>query len=350
MKTLRLPRTAVALVVLVFLAGPAGAQYNVPRYNPGFFPGVVAAPGAFIGSGGTLSGAADLTNAAGNFQIQTEQARIAREQANQAKLDTQRQTFDQMNYERSNTKTRAEEMERITAATVRRMLTEASTPEILTGATLNTLTTFIRRLTDQSVMGPNIPLDPNVVQQLNLAPPGGTVINPGLGMVGDWDNAPWPLSLFEARKKIDPAVREVISQVRMRELNPKTYDQTRKLVRSYLDNLYKLLTPGKVDTGAYLEASTFLTNLDTSLVAIRQPNAYQFFAGDYRAKGNNVLELAMFVTNTGLKFIPARPGQESAYVATHRATVSYIRGAEGTQSFLTRIGDPKQFGKFGGNN
>jgi hypothetical protein len=350
MKNLRLPRTAVTLMVLVFLAGPAGAQYNVPRYNPGFFPGVVAAPGAFIGSGGTLSGAADLTNAQGNFQIQTEQARIAREQANQAKLDTQRQTFDQMNYERENTKTRAEEMERITSATVRRMLTEASTPEILSAATLNEFSDFIRRLTDQSVMGPLVALDPNMVKMLQVAPPGGTIVNTGLGMTANWDNAPWPLSLFDARKDIDPLVRAVIYQAKNRDLNPKTYDQARRKVQSYQDNLYKLLTPGKVDTGAYLEASTFLTNLQNSLSLLRQPDAYKYFAGDYVAKGNNVLDLVLFVTGNGLRFIAARPEHGSAYIATHRAMVSYIRGAQGTQSFMTQIGDPKKFGKFGGNN
>ena len=66
--------------------------------------------------------------------------------------------------------------------------------------------------------------------------------------------------------------------------------------------------------------------------------------------GDNVLDLAMYVTGNGLKFTAATPGHESAYVATHRATVSYIRGAQGTSTFVTRIGDPSQFGKFGGKN
>jgi hypothetical protein len=337
----------LALAALAALAGPARAQFVVPHFAPIYNPYWWTTG---LGVGGALSGAADLTNAAGNFQIQTEQARIAREQANQAKLDTQRMTFDQMNYERANTKTRAEEMERITSATVRRMLTEASTPEILSGTTLNTLSDFIRRLTDQSVFGPLVALDPNMVRMLQLAPPGGTIVNPGLGMVANWDNAPWPLSLFDARKEIDPLVSAVIDQVKMRELNPKTFEQARNKVRSYRANLYRLLAPGKVDTGGYFEASTFLTNLDNSLSLLRQPDAYKYFAGDYVAKGDNVLDLVLFVTSKGLKFVPALPQHGSAYIVTHRAMVSYIRGAQGTQSFLTQIGDPKRFGKFGGNN
>jgi hypothetical protein len=339
----RLSRAAAALAALACLAGPARAQ--VPVYNPYINPYYNP-----YSTGGVLTGAANLVDAQGNFQIQTEQARIAREQANQAKLDTQRKTFDQMNYERANTTTFAEEMEISASATVRRMLTDSPTPEILSGNTLNTLSAFVRRMADQGVFGPVIPLDPGAVKMLNLAPPGGILTNPGLGMVSNWDNAPWPLSLFDARKELDPLVRQVIYEVKERNLNPKTFEFARKRVRSYQDNLYKLLTPGKVDTAAYMEASTFLTNLDNSLNQLRQPDAFKFFTNDFVARGSNVLELAMFVTGNGLKFIPATPGHETAYIATHRATVSYIRAAQGTSQFATQIGDPSQFGKFGGKN
>jgi hypothetical protein len=348
MKVVRLTRAALALAALTCLAGPARAQgpAPVPSYYPGYNPYYQSG----LGVGGALTGAANLTNAAGNYQIQTEQARIAQQQYEQSRLQTQRMTFDQMNYERENTKTRAEEMERITSATVRRMLTEAPTQEILLGTTLNEFSKFIRRLTDQSVFGPMVALEPSQVSQLEVAPPGGTIINSGLGMVANWDNAPWPLSLYNAKKDIDPLVRAVIYKARARDLDPKTYDQCKRKIQSYQDNLYKMLTPGKVDSGGYFEASTFLTSLDNSLSLLRQPDAYKYFAGDYVAKGGNVLDLVLYVTGNGLKFIPARPEHGSAYISTHYAMVSYIRGAEGTQSFMTKIGNPKDFGKFGGNN
>jgi hypothetical protein len=275
---------------------------------------------------------------------------MAQQQVEQAKQETRRVTLDQTNYEKANMQTTAEAFELQASATVRRMLADASTTEITSGVTLNTLTDFIRRLTDQSVFGPTIPLDPNMVKMLDLAPAGGTVTNPGLGVVANWDNAPWPLALYDARKEIEPLVSKVIYEVKMRSLNPKDFEAARKKVRATNDNLYKLLTPGKVDTGAYVEATTFLNNLDNSLATLRQPDAYKFFTSDFVARGSNVLELAMYVTSNGLRFTPARLGHESAYVATHRATVSYIRGAQGTSAFTTRIGDPKEFGKFGGNN
>jgi hypothetical protein len=348
----QMSRRLFAALALAALALPApAARAQVPTYTPPvnpYYPPYTPPWG--VGRGATLSGAANLVDAQGNFQIQTEQARIAREQANQAKLDTQRKTFDQMNYEKSNTPTRAEGMRAQASATVQRILTEAPVPEILSGNTINTLSTFIRRMVDQGVTGPLIPLEPSMVSQLNVSPPQGALTNPGLGIVGDWDNAPWPLSLYDARKDIDPLVRAVIYQAKNRDLNPKTYDQARRKIKSYQDNLYKMLTPGKVDTAGYIEAGTFLNDLDRSLSQLRQPDAYKFFAGDFVAKGNNVLELAMFLTGQGLKVTKATPGRDQAYIAVHNATVSYVRAAQSTSSFMTQIGDPSTLGRFGQKN
>src|SRR6476659_8432527 len=85
-------------VAMLLLLPAARAQYPYPYgYNPGR-------------AGGYLYGSASVINAQGNYTNQMEQARILREQANQAKLDTKRKTFDEMQYEKSNTPTQLEVM------------------------------------------------------------------------------------------------------------------------------------------------------------------------------------------------------------------------------------------------
>src|SRR5262245_37907121 len=82
------PRTrrlaAIGLLLTLTVIPAAHGQYP-PGYwgGGGYYPGVV---------GGALQGSADVINAYGNLGQQNEQARIMREQANQAKLDTKKQS------------------------------------------------------------------------------------------------------------------------------------------------------------------------------------------------------------------------------------------------------------------
>src|SRR5262249_36727935 len=62
--------------------------------------------------GNQLMGQAAVISASGDLITAQEQARILREQANQAKLDTRKQAFDLMLYERAMTPTFTEEMNR----------------------------------------------------------------------------------------------------------------------------------------------------------------------------------------------------------------------------------------------
>src|SRR3954454_15772376 len=80
--------------------------YAAPRPDP-VAPRVAAPPvgaypygyGYFPNPGSYWSGAADMLDAYGNVGIDMEKARVIREQANQAKLDTQKKTVDVVAYE-----------------------------------------------------------------------------------------------------------------------------------------------------------------------------------------------------------------------------------------------------------
>ena len=90
-----------ALSLGMALPHAAAAQY----YPNPYYPSIPArGPAAYgIGQGAALSGSADVMNAYGNVVTKQEDARILREKANQAKIDTKRQAFDEMMYEKANT-------------------------------------------------------------------------------------------------------------------------------------------------------------------------------------------------------------------------------------------------------
>src|SRR5262245_5541852 len=88
-------RMVAAAVGLFLFAGQASAQWPYPYPYP-YSVGN-------LGPGYYLQGSASVINSVGNLYTQQEQARILREQANQAKLETKKKNLDLLNYERENT-------------------------------------------------------------------------------------------------------------------------------------------------------------------------------------------------------------------------------------------------------
>ena len=120
----------MAVAMLLLGALPAHAQVLNP-YNPGLpgipgntnpyvpgFPGYGGYPGAYYApiygeAGGLLFGQADLLRAYGVAITSQEQARLMRQQAIQARFDTQRKKFELEMYIKANTPTFTEEQAKI---------------------------------------------------------------------------------------------------------------------------------------------------------------------------------------------------------------------------------------------
>jgi hypothetical protein len=73
----------------------------------------------------------------------------------------------------------------------------------------------------------------------------------------------------------------------------------------------------------YTEAKRFLTQLDEAVKVLRQPDAKSYIDGKYAITATTASELIAHMTQHGLTFSPAGPGEESAYLALHRALVAY---------------------------
>src|ERR1700733_9430654 len=91
--------SGMSVLALTLIATSAPGQYPYRPYPAPYpYPNPYY-PGSGYGYGNTLSGAADLNRSYGDVSVQYEQARILRQQTEQAKIDTKKKAFDEMLYE-----------------------------------------------------------------------------------------------------------------------------------------------------------------------------------------------------------------------------------------------------------
>jgi hypothetical protein len=93
--------------------------------------------------------------------------------------------------------------------------------------------------------------------------------------------------------------------------------------------LRTLLRPSikELSIQAYIEARDFLKQMDDALVALGQPDAADFFNGKYELRAQTVLGLVKQMTDAGLRFAPATPGDEAAYATLRDALAACDRTA-----------------------
>lgn len=133
----------------------------IPSYASGQYPNPYVNPynpyygGSGYGSGNALSGAADLTRGLkGDQSLQVENARVVREKAAQAKLDTRKQAFDEMLYEKANTPSYTEELTKNKQQLLTRLMNFPTRGEVSDGKTLNAMLPMLQAMSSQGTMGP----------------------------------------------------------------------------------------------------------------------------------------------------------------------------------------------------
>jgi hypothetical protein len=324
------PFLSAALVLSA--AEPAAAQW-------GAYPnawGPVQNYNAF-GPGATLWGQSQVIQANGQLAIQQEQARQQRQMYEQQKLQTKKMAFDLAAYERANTPTFTEELEKNLGLQVRRVMTQASNAEIKRGDTLNLLMPYIRALNDRGVNGPPVPINPAMLKTVNVRVGAG----PSVGMLRDIGRLQWPLFLRgPTQEKLDSLLREAISQASTGNLTAPTYTSIVTLVEQLLDDSRKKFQKDEISSSTFLANKGFLESLESSLKVLRQPDAAQYFDGTFSARGSSVPELVDNMAAAGLKFAPASPGQDAPYFSLHNAFVSYTRAAQAGPGFQSQMAPP----------
>src|SRR5262249_19849668 len=210
--------------------------------------------------------------------------RIMREQAEQAKLDTQRKAFDQAMYERSMTPSFAEKQQKEQADQLQRVMTVPQEYDIVSGKAENLMLPFLKSLSSQGIQGPPVLLDPEQMRRVNV-----TVGSSGGGL-GPLMNAgyitDWPLALQgPTQEKLAVLLPMAVAEATAGKLSPKTYSQVKGLTAQLRQEVIKNFQEDKVDSASYLTATRFLTPLDKAITDLQKPGSSRILDGSLAAKG-----------------------------------------------------------------
>jgi hypothetical protein len=288
--------------------------------------------GAEDSVGPYLQGAAEVTRANAEYQQALQEARLAREKANQEHLVTRRRTIEQAEWERS----RLPDPETVRQEQLARALDRArvSPPltEIWSGEPLNVLLRNLAARQSQRDHGPNVPLSEEVLESINLAA-GDT-----RGHVGLLKDGPlqWPRPLDgeafqKGREAVNRGLRHAVKAV---QLKGRPDRGTLKALRADLKELRERLDASvhALSPDESIQAARYLKLVGNTVTALEDPNVFNHFNGNWTARGENVSELVNFMAEKGLRFAPAAPGDEPAYLALYHALAAYDAG-------VTRVAD-----------
>ena len=272
---------------------------------------------------GAMRGTADIIASQGRWLTSLQQADLAKEQVLGARLQTRRQNFDEYFYERSHTPTFEEERERFAQTALERSLNDPPVSEIWSGEALNTLLAHLATQSKGDETGRSIPLDGDVLRHINLAAGRSKV-----GILKNEGRLSWPTVLREDKYKTE---RELLTALAPEAINQAVNGRldagTLKAMANSIERLRRELTSTiSLTANQFVDANRFLAELDAGLKAMGRPDADRVLTGKYAAQGRTVAELIDYMIAQGLTFAPAITGDGAAYVALHRALVSYEAG------------------------
>jgi hypothetical protein len=277
-------------------------------------------------AGGYLRGVADLTKANSQYQVTIQQARLVQSQADMSKLDVRRRIFDEARYERMMTPSPEEVRVAEMTAALNRARREPPLGEIWSAKALNDLFLYLASQQAKGVRGPNISLDEDMLKRINLT----SGVGGSIGILKDGGKLQWPLPLQnkefdESRKRMDGYTVELVKGLKF---NNAPDVATLKDMQADLKRLNDSLTKnvGDLSPTQFIEAKRYLNHLEDAIKALQDPNVGNFFTQKWSAKGKTVAELIKHMSDQGLRFAPAAPGDEPSYRGLYQAFNAFDAG------------------------
>jgi hypothetical protein len=289
---------------------PAGSSYPNPWTNP-YYPYYTD-----YGAGSVLRGQADVMRAYGSVITSQETARIMREAALQARLDTKKKTFDLDMYIKANTPTFTEEQAKIARMTLKRIQSNSSEPEIASGKSLNLLLDDLRRYPGKKPAIDQMALPDEMLNRLNV-----TKGFAGLGILRDDGKFTWPVGIQdmfppEQLKIIENQAYVLVKGAANGKVDGNVLKEMSRELARIRDQLFKKVN--EMPTTQYLEAKRFLNDFDDARIAVERGEApTQLNYQKWAAGGKTLQQLVDYMVSNGLKFAPAIQGDEAAYRAVH---------------------------------
>jgi hypothetical protein len=264
-------------------------------------------------------GSAAVLDAYSNLGTSQEQARILREQANQAKLDTRKKLVDTLAYIRANQYTFTQEQADIAKRLLQRVQVTPTKTEVVTGKSLNILLEDLSKFNSKQLRSQTVGVDEDILKLVNV-----TGSNGNLGLLRNDGQIPWPSAFIDnttvlatkQREDIDNYAKVLFNQAANNaggKLDPNVLRNLEMAVGKLRDSLTKNINT--LGTQSYLEGSRFLDSFDAAVVALRKGDAvlYLDFNQRFAKGGKTVQELVAYMSQNGLAFAPAMPGAERAY-------------------------------------
>jgi hypothetical protein len=311
----------------------AASPYGASPYSSGY-----GGSGSYGGYGedptaGYLRGTATLTTAQGAYYGQVQQARLQQSQADMSKLDLYRRMREDAAAERKNWLNPEAERVRDLRTAYEHATHEPPITEVLSGQALNDLYNHIypvrqkMKLQPGDPKGPNVPIDEDMLKQVNFT---GVGSGGSIGILKDRGKLSWPLVLqspeFDApRKELSTLAGDAVEQVKLNNpVGAATLRDMRADVRRMSDTLLREV--GEVAPSEYVEGKRYLASLDSAIRALQDPNVGSQLNQSWAPRVRDVGSLVDFMTQKGLKFAPATAGDEPAYRHLYQQMLSYDSG------------------------
>ena len=293
---------------------------------------VVVCPTSLSGSAAVqlpLGASTVLSTTLTDDTTDTTRAALLREKAVAERLANRRRAVDELLYERDKIPTEEQEL-------LGRSRGNAPAAEVLSGQALNALLDDLRvpgAGTDPADRpNPRLPLDEQTLRHINVTRGG-----PGnIALLRDRGRLTWPAALDGAafQELRDRLSAEAIEAIRRVSGDGRVDPGALRQMAADVDRLRKLLrqNAGEFSFQPYVEAHKFLDRFENALTALGRPDAADYFNGTYDLKAQTVLGLVRQMTDRGLRFAPAGPGDEAEYSALRDALAAYDRAASKPQS------------------
>jgi hypothetical protein len=294
-----------------------------PGYEPNSSYGMPYSSSYDPYGGNVLRGVADIVGAQGRFAVNIQQTNVTKQQAHQAEIDTRRKIFAEWQYERANTPSLEDLREQDRKMARRRALNDPPATEIWSGLALNTLLDHLTKVQGAGVRGPSVAIDEDTLKRVNVTSGSGG----NVGLLKNDGYLNWPLPLkgeeFNAeRGAIDKDLPKLVQQASTNgRVDAGTLMATKKNLKALHDKLAKSV--GEIGTSQYIESKRYLNLLNDAMRALGNEDAANYFNQKFAAKGKSAAELVKHMSDKGLRFAPATPGDEAAYRAVHQALAIY---------------------------
>jgi len=194
-------------------SSPGSSPYSLsttasPYMSPGSYVNPYTNPYSYGGYqdplGAALQGNAAIISAAGQYQVNLQQARISRETSRQMSLETTRRRIELERWYESTRPTAQQLRDREIAQDLEKARKDASEVDITSGKALNVLLNSIQK-TGQLNQGPNVTIDDDTLRSVNVAAASAAG---NVGMLKEVTKITWPEVLQEngydeARKRLN---------------------------------------------------------------------------------------------------------------------------------------------------